>query len=96
MRGLEITIESLGEKLAVTIELQPGRSERGDLPMEIGVKVFEIITKYYGPVDAWITLAKPTAPIRFSIPARGLKPGDAAVVSFAWADSREEIQTLVR
>jgi hypothetical protein len=96
VRGLDVTIESVGEKLTVTIELQHGRSERGDLPMEIGVKVFETIMKYYGPPDTWITLARPTAPIRVSIPARGLKSGDAAVVSLSWADTREEIQTLVR
>jgi hypothetical protein len=96
VRGVEITISRHGTTLSVTLELPVDRAAKGDLPMELALQLIEPIGRESGPPDVVVKLERAAQKVICSIPARGLQPGDAAILSLSADGTKEEIQTLVQ
>lgn len=96
VRGLDITVHRAGPTLSITVELQRNRAATVELPVEIGVTLLERSGRFGGIPDTFIRVERPAEPVICSVPARGLHPGDPAVLVLTQGDVLEEIQTLVR
>jgi hypothetical protein len=95
-RGIELTVSRLGTTLSVTLELPVDRAAQGDLPIELGLLLVEPTSRSSGSPDAVVRLERFAEKVMCSIPARGLQPGDPAILSLSAAENKAEIQTLVR
>lgn len=95
-RALTVIVHRAGPTLSITAELQSYRSSLVELPVELGVALLERSGIFDGIPDTFIRLERPAEPVMCSVPARGLRAGDAAVLVLTNGDVKEEIQTLVR
>lgn len=95
-RALTVTVHRAGPTLAITAELQSYRSSLVELPVDVGVTLLERSGIFDGIPDTFIRLERAAEPVMCSVPARGLRAGDPAVLVLTNGDVKEEIQTLVR
>lgn len=94
VRELELTVLRAGPTLQLTILLERA-GPLPELPMELGVSLLDANGHHSGPPDAFVRLEAPQEPVICSVPARGLRTGDAARLAFSLGDAQTELGATV-
>ena len=95
VRDLDVTVRRAGPTLQLTLLLKRG-NPLPQLPVELGVSLLDSQGRHSGPPDAFVRLEALQEPVLCSVPARGLRTGDPASLSFNLDDANTELATLVQ
>ena len=95
VRDLDVTVRRAGPTLQLTLLLKRG-NPLPQLPVELGVSLLDSQGRHSGPPDAFVRLEALQEPVLCSVPARGLRTGDPASLSFNRDDAHPELATLVQ
>jgi hypothetical protein len=95
VRALDVTVRRAGPTLQLTLLLKRG-GPTPELPIDLGVSLLDANGHHSGPPDAFARLEALQEPALCSVPARGLRTGDPAALSFSIDEASTELATLVR
>lgn len=95
VRDLDVSVRRAGPTLQLTLLLRRG-NPLPPLPVELGVSLLDAQGRHSGPPDAFVRIEALQEPVLCSVPARGLRTGDSAALSFNLGDANTELATLVQ
>lgn len=89
VRGLDVSVRRAGPTLQLTLLLR--ESPLPELPIEVGVSLLDAQGRHSGPPDAHVRIEASNESVMCSVPARGLRPGEVATLSFALGEAETTV-----